>query len=146
MRLIRCCYLFICCSLLALPAAADDIAAARQQLQSTNTTEIQQGVRQALQLWQQNDGATEIEVGELILLAWTHNPVEVAHWFDQHADGWDHWVTVQDYLFLSLMALEGPSIVIAEKDVLLLKLQQAASQAPKAGEYYRLLQTVDFSF
>lgn len=97
-------------------------------------------VTAVLAAWETAAGAAEIEVGEQVLLAWQQDPATVAAWFDQHGAALQHWLAVQDYLFLSLASLSSDDAIRQQRDVLVQQLQGATS--PAAIEFAGVLKAL----
>ncbi|MCY0965405.1 hypothetical protein [Parathalassolituus penaei] len=116
-----------------------------ERLQSADAAVVAAAVTEVLTAWAGSDATNEIEIGEQLLMAWSTSTGTVAHWFDQQPVALEHWLAVQDYLFLSMMALNGEDAVKQQRDALVLLLQKAGS-SPAAAVYSQRLQALELTF
>lgn len=115
-----------------------------ERLQSADAAVVSAAVTEVLSAWAGSDATNEIEIGEQLLMAWSKSPGVVASWFDQQPAAFDHWLAVQDYLFLSLLALNGEAAVQQQRDALVLLLQKETSAA--AAAFSKRLQGLELTF
>lgn len=116
----------------ASAAPLPDLASVSERIVSADQATAMAEIRQLLGIWDNADSSQEIELGEVLAKAWQRAPAEVGVWFDQHPPALQHWLQIQDYLWLSLEALYGPEVVGPQVRAQLKALAGSPSAAAKA--------------
>lgn len=108
----------------------------KSEIASDNKQVVSKALMKVLIAWELSDGANGIEIGDVLVEAWIHQPLLVSSWFDSKPKSRKRWLKSQDYLFNGLVETGSYKEIIELKDRIIASLQNVEPGLSKSCDWY----------